>query len=129
MHPSLLLSQPRKNIPTYLGLNEHTIDTLADCIGFTKSYIPPTPSSENQLLKQRRKKTGPQCCVYFKRELTSSGFHWIYTYIYLMISEMAQQQSSNIPELSVLVGINTSSYCSLGFVHQNEDLRFFLDQE
>ena len=35
---------------------------------------------EIKLLKQRRKKSGPPCCVDFKRELTSSvltsrGFH------------------------------------------------------
>ena len=30
--------------------------------------------SENQLLKQRRKKPGPQCGVDFKQELTLSGF-------------------------------------------------------
>ena len=83
-----VLSQPRKTTLTQLGLVVHAINTqsLTDCIGFAKSYIPPThpllelafmgftfshPSQgvdfkgklpklltllENQLLKQRRKK-------------------------------------------------------------------------
>ena len=43
----------------------------------------------NQLLKQRRKKSGPPCRVDFKRELTSSvltsrGFHCIFFFLHLL---------------------------------------------